>query len=188
MLLFKAATRCSPGSLISSCALSGPAVNLKTSNFPLPPPLISTRGTHLASSIPSLPLFSSSSPPPCIPPPPFTTTTTPLRLPVHPTRRRNDVLIMRLLGRQIALGLIRMRWKIAAVLESPTPPHPNPTATAAATPTPLRVSGRLTLASCRGTVIRHKGRCSVSLCVTAAPQRKQRPPDGTRHRKAGRMG
>lgn len=115
---------------------------------------------------------------------PFATTTSPC-LPVHPTRRRNDVLIMRLLGRQIALGLIRMRWKIAAVLESP--PHPTPTA-AATTPSPLRVSGRLTLASCRGTVIRHKGRCSVSLCVTAVPQRKQRPPDGTRHGKAGRMG
>lgn len=41
-------------------------------------------------------------------------------LPPHaPTRPDNDVLIMRLLGQQIALSLIRMQWEIAAVLESP---------------------------------------------------------------------
>lgn len=99
---------CSPGSPLH-CALCSPACESVPLSFALqitPPPMgcISLlAGTHLVSSIAPFLYFLSPHP-----------------LPPHaPNRPDNDVLIMRLLGQQIALSLIRMQWKFAAVLESP---------------------------------------------------------------------
>lgn len=94
-----------------------------------------------------------------------------LLVPAVPASTRNDVLIMRLSGRQIALGLIRMRREkncrrlgSSAVAAAAVPPTSHP-------------SCWLTLASCLGeAVISHEGRCSVSvwwkhggsLCLMAA--------------------
>lgn len=59
-----------------------------------------------------------------------------------------------------------MQWKIAAVLE---PPHPA-----------VRIR-QVDISKLLGTALRHEGRCSVSVCVTALQQRKQRLPDATSH-------
>lgn len=63
-----------------------------------------------------------------------------------------------------------MQWKIAAVLE---PPHPA-----------VRIR-QVDISKLLGTALRHEGRCSVSVCVTALQQRKQRLPDATSHAGGG---
>lgn len=82
---------------------------------------------------------------PSLLPPPQVSSPRPTTTPTRQPRPDNDVLITRLLGRKIALILIHMQENICHRLEA-HPPHTH------TTPTPprhaVRVSGRLTLASC----------------------------------------
>lgn len=84
-----------------------------------------------------------SPPPPLLPPPPpQVSSPRPTPTPTRQPRPDNDVLITRLLGQKIALILIHMQGNICHRLEAHSPTHTPPPCHA------VRVSGRLTLASC----------------------------------------
>lgn len=94
--------------------------------------------------------------------------------PTHlPTPPDNDVLIMRLLGQQIALQSHSHAVENCCCLE---PPTPNPTR-----PLTLCESGRLTLASCWEWYCGTGADALSSFSVAVLQQRKQSQPDATSH-------